>query len=457
MLEIGQVLHDRYQLQRQLGHNAARQTWLATDLRAIDSENHEVVVKLLAVGGQVQWDDLKLFEREAQVLQQLDHPRIPQYHDYFSIDDKSLWFGLVQEYIPGASLRQLLDEGRRFDEDEVRQIAVNLLHILTYLHELSPTVLHRDIKPSNLMLGEDDYIYLVDFGAVQSKTAAEGATFTVVGTYGYAPMEQFGGRAVPASDLYALGATLIHLVTGTAPADLPQEDLRIQFSHLVSLSPDLVRWLEQLTEPSPNRRFSTADGALEALKIGSTLMPVRGMQQPVHSRVQISRSSQELVIQIPGPKWTSAKTKWTSAKTFWLGALILFMVSTLVQFPFLAVLLMISSPILFWMVLELIHNFSQGYRVIFNRRNFTLEQCSFGFYFGRREGHTSAILDVFQSVTEVRKRGLVVVGTIFIEKEMVTIQTAQHQHSRYSFGMGLLSAIECHWLAQEIKSWLGLK
>lgn len=452
MLEAGDVLHDRYQLQRQLGHNAARQTWLAIDLMAIDSENNQVVVKLLAVGGQVQWDDLKLFEREAQVLQQLDHPRIPQYYDYFSIDDKFLWFGLVQQYIPGASLRELLAEGRRFDEEEVRQIAVNILHILTYLHELSPTVLHRDIKPSNLILGEDDYIYLVDFGAVQSNAAAEGATFTVVGTYGYAPMEQFGGRTVPASDLYALGATLIHLVTGTAPAELSQEDLRIQFSHLIDLSPDFVQWLELLTEPALKRRFSTAEEALEALKTGSALLPTRRMQQPTHSRVQISRSAEELVIHIPGPKWTSSETFWLSAKVI----VILAIVGSLIQSATLITLWFIPFFILAGVVIASIQNSPQGYRVSFNRHSFILKQTLFGFYFGRREGYTATIVDVFQSVIEIKNQGLTLSRSAFVEKEMVTIQTRQPQHSRYSFGVGL-SPIECVWLAREIKDWLGLK
>jgi serine/threonine protein kinase len=174
-----------------------------------------------------------LFEREAQVLKQLNHPRIPQYRDYFAIDDRMLWFGLVQDYIPGTSLKDLLSQGKRFSQEQVRQIAVEVLQILIYLHELNPPVLHRDIKPSNLILGDDGQVYLVDFGAVQDRAAKEGATFTVVGTYGYAPMEQFGGRTVPASDLYALGTTLIHLLTGIAPADLPQDDLRIQFSDKV--------------------------------------------------------------------------------------------------------------------------------------------------------------------------------------------------------------------------------
>ncbi|MBN3959708.1 serine/threonine-protein kinase [Nostoc sp. NMS8] len=271
MLQAEQILQDRYQIQRQLGNNGIRQTWLAKDLQASNGENSTVVVKLLAFGGTVQWDDLKLFEREAQILKQLNHPRIPRYIDYFCIDDRTLWFALIQEYILGESLKDKLAVGKRFSEKRARKIAVEVLNILTYLHELNPGVLHRDIKPSNLIWGEDNRIYLVDFGAVQDKAAREGVTFTVVGTYGYAPMEQFGGRAVPASDLYALGATLIHLLTGTSPSDLPQQDLRLQFTDRVNLSPSFVNWLQKLIEPAPEQRFTSANQAINALKSGLTV------------------------------------------------------------------------------------------------------------------------------------------------------------------------------------------
>lgn len=265
----GQILQGRYQLRQKLGQNASRQTWLATDLTTPQTL---VIVKLL-VAGNVQWDDIKLFEREARVLKQLTHPQIPKYRDYFCINDL-FYFGLVYEYIPGLSLKELLSQGKRFTQEEVRKIAVDVLNILIYLHELHPPVLHRDIKPSNLILGEDEQIYLVDFGAVQDKAATEGVTFTVVGTYGYTPMEQFGGRAVAASDLYALGATLIHLLTGTAPADLPQRDLRIQFADLVSLSPSMMSWISQLSEPVLEKRFSTARLALLALECPIELQPM---------------------------------------------------------------------------------------------------------------------------------------------------------------------------------------
>ncbi|NEO19850.1 MULTISPECIES: serine/threonine-protein kinase [unclassified Moorena] len=269
MLEAEQILHERYQLKQQLGHNAGRQTWLAEDIRVSPPEL--VVVKLLAFGGDVNWDDLKLFEREAQVLKQLNHPRIPKYLDYFNIDDRVLWFCLVHNYIPGSSLKEKLNQGKRFTEGEVRQIAVDVLKILEFLHQLNPAVLHRDIKPSNLILGDDGQIYVIDFGSVQDRASQEGATFTVVGTYGYAPMEQFGGRAVPASDLYGLGATLIHLLTGTAPADLPQRNLRICFKDQVNLSANLISWIQKLTEPAPEQRFKSASEAILALELGMTL------------------------------------------------------------------------------------------------------------------------------------------------------------------------------------------
>ncbi|MEQ9368608.1 MAG: serine/threonine-protein kinase [Coleofasciculus chthonoplastes F3-SA18-01] len=275
MFSPNQCLKERYQLHQRLGRTAAgRQTWLATDLQS----KKKFVVKLLAFSPEMQWEELKLFEREAQVLQALNHPRIPHYRDYFSLDkDSGLtlpWFGLVQDYIPGNSLQTLLDNNKIFTEKQVRRIASEVLNIIVYLHELSPPVLHRDIKPSNLVLMKKKWVYLVDFGTVQAQAAVTGVTFTVVGTSGYTPLEQFWGRAVAASDLYALGATLIHLLTGIAPADLPQTEGQIQFRDFLrdscdsrlSLNSQFISWIEQMTELSLERRFSTAQEAREALR-----------------------------------------------------------------------------------------------------------------------------------------------------------------------------------------------
>ncbi len=268
MLQVGQILHERYQLRQKLGYAANRQTWLATDL---STHSHELVVVKLQAFVDVQWQDIKMFEREKQILKHLNHHQIPKCQDYFCLNENLLWFGLVHEYIPGSSLQELLHEGKKFTQEQIRQIAIDVLNILVYLHELNPPVLHRDIKPSNLIWGEDEQIYLVDFGAVGDTVAKEGATFTIVGTYGYTPMEQFGGKAVPASDLYALGATLIHLLTNVAPADLPQKNLQIQFAQFVNQSPDFVAWLQQLCEPALEKRFTAARQALSALESGMVL------------------------------------------------------------------------------------------------------------------------------------------------------------------------------------------
>lgn len=327
MLQAEQILQDRYQIQRQLGNNGIRQTWQALDLQAPEGKNSSVVVKLLAFGGTVQWDDLKLFEREAQILKQLNHPRIPRYIDYFCIDDRNLWFGLVQEYIPGESLKEKLVIGKRFSEKQTRKIAVEILKILAYLHELNPSVLHRDIKPSNLIWGEDNQIYLVDFGAVQDKAAKEGVTFTVVGTYGYAPMEQFGGRAVPSSDLYALGASLIHLLTATPPSDLPQKDLRLQFANRVNLSPSFVDWLQKLLEPAPEQRFTSARQAIEALKSGLAVksdpqnLPVLRKEIINNSGCGINNQTETVPEEILGWNWGAFLLPWLWLWTnqVWIG------------------------------------------------------------------------------------------------------------------------------------------
>jgi serine/threonine protein kinase len=303
MLQTEQILQGRYQLQQQLGNNAGRQTWLATDTGT--SPASLVILKLLAFSPEMQWEEFKLFEREANILKQLSHPRIPCYRDYFSLDKQAgaglCWFGLVQDYIAGSSVQQLLDEGRHFTEGEVRSIATQVLEILRYLHGLNPPVIHRDIKPSNLIIAENKQVYLVDFGAVQDTAAAAGATFTVVGTTGYAPLEQFWGKAVPASDLYALGATLIHLLTGTPPADLPQRNLRIEFKGQVSINPNFVSWIEALTEPDLELRLSGAGVALEALETGRFISsPLQEIQPLFRTRIRIEKSATQMKILIPG-------------------------------------------------------------------------------------------------------------------------------------------------------------
>jgi serine/threonine protein kinase len=308
---VERVLKERYAIQQCLGKNGGRQTLLARDLQTQEL----VVIKILTFSADFQWDDLKLFEREATTLQSLSHPAIPRYLDHFEFQTpKTKGLALVQSYIEAKSLAEWVESGRNFNEKEIKQIANKLLEILIYLQHQNPPVIHRDIKPSNILLADRSplkqkhsalnkggwlgEVYLVDFGSVQTLAAREGSTVTVVGTYGYMPPEQFGGRAVPASDIYGLGATLIYLVTGVHPAELPQEDLRINFEPKIAISSDFVDWLQWMTEPDLNSRLTAADRALKALekpeKRGRSVLGI-----PAKSRVKLKKTRNSLEIVIP--------------------------------------------------------------------------------------------------------------------------------------------------------------
>ncbi|MBT9312687.1 serine/threonine protein kinase [Leptothoe kymatousa] len=262
------ILNERYQLQKRLCQKGARHTFIAKDLHT----DQRVVVKVLLFGPGFQWQDHKLFERGAAALQTLSFPGIPQYLDYFDVEvGRHKGFAQVQSYIPAKSLQEHLQAGRTFSEDDIQQLALQLLEILAYLHQRQPAVIHRDIKPSNILLEDSTgnpvgQVYLVDFDSVKTGISRSDYTMTIVGTYGYMPPEQFSGNARPASDLYSLGATLIYAVSGKHPADLPQKDMAIDFADQVTLSNNLVTWLKWMTNPNLDRRLATAAQAMQALK-----------------------------------------------------------------------------------------------------------------------------------------------------------------------------------------------
>ncbi len=476
MLEAEQVINERYQLQKKLGRNAGRQTWLAKDLNT--DTQQQVIVKLLAFGGDVQWEDLKLFEREAQTLQQLDHCRIPKYQDYFSIDDRTLWFGLVQECIPGNSLKQLLDKGTRFSETEVKKIAQEILQILIYLHDFNPPILHRDIKPSNLILGDDNNIYLVDFGAVQDRAVTEGATFTVVGTYGYAPMEQFGGKAVPASDLYALGATLIHLLTRTSPGELPTSDLKLQFRDRVTISSHLAKWLEKIIYPAVEKRFKTAQQALDYLTFNkqknenhfNSYIPTnkatsnyKKIVKPFYSRVKIDSNPNFIEITIP-PQTNNISPKINNILSE------IYHPITLVIFIFIALFLIFSffplsiiGLVVIFYSLEL--NFMES-KIRIGCDKFQIKTNSLVFQ-KQQQGITHTIQDIsINYVTNSQAKNKLKPYAIIINTkstgQLEMVYQVQHPspsrsklqpYERFIFGKGL-NEDELLWLVSEIRNWL---
>ncbi|MBW4692508.1 MAG: serine/threonine protein kinase [Lyngbya sp. HA4199-MV5] len=293
----GQILGDRYEVERQIGKQTGRWTLLARDLVT----QERVVIKLLFLDEAVEWDDLKLFEREVEILKSLSHPAIPRYLGFFEHqlpNDKAL--ALIQTYVEGKSLEQCLQEHRLFSEAETKQLAKALLHILVYLHGQHPSIVHRDIKPSNILLANRQ-AYLVDFGSVKALTnSGDTSAFTVVGTYGYMPPEQFSGRATPASDLYSLGATLTAMLAGAHPSSLPHRGMKIDFAAIANLSPAYIEWLEWLTDPNLERRAKSAQEALVALDQGipkaAAIAPVA---KPADTKVSLIKEANSLEILLP--------------------------------------------------------------------------------------------------------------------------------------------------------------
>lgn len=260
-----------YQIVGILGEGGSGTTYRAL----IVGKDRFVALKQLSLAQMDDWKALELFEREAQILSQLQHPAIPNYIDYFTIDtQRDRNFYIVQELAPGKTLSDWSESGWRCTEAEVKDIASQILAILSYLHNLTPPVIHRDLKPSNILRTESGQISLVDFGAVRQAyhdTFMRGST--VVGTFGYMAPEQFRSQAVPATDLYGLGATILALLTNRSPAELTQSNLKLSFRNKIQVSPTSADWLETMLEPDSADRFDSATVALAALKNPKSLAP----------------------------------------------------------------------------------------------------------------------------------------------------------------------------------------
>ncbi|MEL7240928.1 MAG: serine/threonine-protein kinase [Cyanobacteria bacterium J06573_2] len=308
------IFASRYQVIYLLGKRPGSRTLLCSDIQT----QQLVVVKFVVWDEDFEWQNLKLFEREAQVLKNISHPGIPKYLNYFDINQPHLkGFALVQDYIQAVCLEEYLQSGITFSIGEIKQLAESVLKILIYIHSRKPEIIHQDIKPSNILLTNRSGnnigdIYLVDFGAVKTLAASNTKNMTVVGTYGYMSPEHFGGKIIPTSDLYSLGATLVYLVTGRHPADLPQENGRIQFEQLINCPQDFASWLKRMVEPVEELRFSSAKAALTALKqpvynfnylitknVSSQLSSIKKSKKPFGSKISLNKTRNQLEIIIP--------------------------------------------------------------------------------------------------------------------------------------------------------------
>jgi len=264
----GELLADRYEIVRELGRSPTGATYLAHDTHT----GRAVAARLLHLGLVADWKTVELFEREAAVLKSLHHARIPAYVDSFRADlEGDPRFVLVREYVDGTDLQEMVDNGWRGTEEQIRGIGCQLVDIVFYIHSLRPPVIHRDITPRNVVARPGGEISLVDFGGVQDAVRLTArAAATVIGTPGYAPMEQFVGRASVRSDLYGLAATLVFLLTHRSPADLPTKALKVDIASVIDISSSgLARVLSNWLEPDEAARTLTVEAAAALLAQGS--------------------------------------------------------------------------------------------------------------------------------------------------------------------------------------------
>ena len=297
-LPVGGILRDRYEIIDLVGQGGMGAVYQADDLRLRGRicAVKEILPELISAPG-MEDQAHDQFYREASILARLDHPNLPKVSDFFNQDGREY---LVMDFVPGQDLRQLVEDARRHDtflpEASVLAWAGQLCDALTYLHTQDAPVLHRDIKPSNIKLTPRGVVKLVDFGLVKLLKPDESRTVTVVqgrGTVAYTPLEQYGGdtgHTDVRSDIFSLGATMYHLLTGQPPADAKQRFLKP--GSLVPprdinprVSPHTERAILAAIAQHPDDRPATVD-ALRALLFdaespGPILLPAPGSARGV--------------------------------------------------------------------------------------------------------------------------------------------------------------------------------
>lgn len=261
MLEIGSLVDGKYKILNKVGQGGMSVVYLAMNEKA----NKQWAVK------EVRKDGVKDFEvvkqglvAEIDILKKLNHPNLPSIIDVIDTEDS---FIIIMDYIQGNSLSKALEEYGAQPQENVIEWAKQLCDVLGYLHTRTPAIIYRDMKPANIMLKPDGNVTLIDFGTAREFKEKNLADTTCLGTVGYAAPEQFGGmgQTDARTDIYCLGATLYHLVTGMNPCEPPYEIKPIREIN-PSLSSGLERIILKCTQRDPNDRYQSAAELMYALE-----------------------------------------------------------------------------------------------------------------------------------------------------------------------------------------------
>ncbi len=278
-LQQGKVIASRYKILRQLGQGGFGRTYLAEDSQ---QSNEKCVLKEFAPQVESLQDIQKakeLFEREASVLKELQHPQIPKFHEFFQTRfGKTDFFFLVQDYVEGDTYWDLwdkrLNQGEKFSEEEVISLFEKMLPVLDYIHRQG--AIHRDISPDNVILRSSDNLpVLIDFGGVKQVPASQGfwmtqlgGNVTLLGKKGYAPEEQLRqGKAFPCSDLHSLGVTGLVLLTGKEPQELYDSyQGNWRWGTEIQVNRNFEAILKKMVAYKPSDRYQNAENAIQELQ-----------------------------------------------------------------------------------------------------------------------------------------------------------------------------------------------
>lgn len=253
---ISPQMLEKYDFIKEIGHGTQGHVYEARR----KSDNAHVAIKKLDIASVSTWKEYELFNREATALAQINIEGTAHFYEAVEcLNDEHPSAYIVQEFIEGQSLSELLKENYRFSNAQIFDAALQLFDILENLHTRNPPIIHRDIKPSNVILSPRDNgffrVCLIDFGAISNPQIQSGGS-TVAGTYGYMPPEQLMGKPEPASDIYALGALLAHWLSGVDPADMQVADFRLLIEpHLEHLPHHIVSTLRNMLTPAVSNRF----------------------------------------------------------------------------------------------------------------------------------------------------------------------------------------------------------
>lgn len=288
ILPKGAILDNRYEIIKILGIGGMGSVYLAQDLRFSDIKRFCAIKEMISATPDPEFrkTSLATFRREANTLASLNHPAILKIFDNFTEGNRAY---LVTEFVDGETLEDTLNQlgdDKFLDEDRVIRWGIEICDILTFLHNSKTPIVYRDLKPSNLMLRQEgDSVVLIDFGI--AKAFQEGQKGTMMGTEGYSPPEQYRGLATPQGDIYALGATLHHLITRRDPKLEPPFTFHEALPR--QLNPDISQYTEQVIMKSLNyeakNRFASAAHMKLALEKVQELKE-QGNSQPANNQAQ---------------------------------------------------------------------------------------------------------------------------------------------------------------------------